>query len=48
MPAIGETFPDYVFTKILGLPSVLVPYANADEDNHSPNDNIGIEYFLMK
>lgn len=46
MPAIGATFPDYVFTKILGLPSVLVPYANADENNHSPNENMKVECFF--
>ncbi|WP_257958704.1 M20/M25/M40 family metallo-hydrolase [Bacillus sp. V3-13] len=46
MPAIGATFPDYVFTKILGLPSILVPYANADENNHSPNENMKVECFF--
>jgi len=45
IPAIGATYPDYVFTQILGLPSILVPYANADEDNHSPNENLDISCF---
>ncbi|RFU65054.1 M20/M25/M40 family metallo-hydrolase [Peribacillus glennii] len=46
MPAIGATLPDYVFTKLLGLPSVLVPYANADENNHSPNENMDVDCFI--
>jgi len=35
MPALGGSLPDYVWTKVLGLPSVGVPYANADEANHA-------------
>lgn len=46
IPAIGATFPDYIFTQVLGLPSILVPYANADEDNHSPNENLDVSCFF--
>lgn len=45
-PSLGATLPDYVFTKILGIPSFVVPYANADEANHAPNENIRIDCFL--
>nr|WP_027515749.1 M20/M25/M40 family metallo-hydrolase [Bradyrhizobium sp. WSM1417] len=45
-PSLGATLPDYVFTKILGTPSFVVPYANADEANHAPNENIEIRCFL--
>jgi acetylornithine deacetylase/succinyl-diaminopimelate desuccinylase-like protein len=45
-PALGGSLPDYVWTQILGVPSVLVPYANSDEANHSPNENIGVENFF--
>ncbi|WFU71199.1 M20/M25/M40 family metallo-hydrolase [Bradyrhizobium sp. CB2312] len=45
-PSLGATLPDYVFTKILGVPSFVVPYANADEANHAPNENIKIDCFL--
>ena len=38
--------PDYVFTKILGLPAYVTPYANADEANHAPNENMEIALFL--
>ncbi|KPV44471.1 deacylase [Alicyclobacillus ferrooxydans] len=45
-PALGGSLPDYVWTQVLGVPSALVPYANSDEANHSPNENIGIENFI--
>lgn len=44
-PSMGGSLPDAVWTKILGAPSVVVPYANADEANHSPNENLVIENF---
>lgn len=45
-PTVGGSLPDYVFTKILGLPAFVVPYANADEANHAPNENLEIERFI--
>ncbi|SFQ24331.1 Acetylornithine deacetylase/Succinyl-diaminopimelate desuccinylase [Bradyrhizobium sp. Ghvi] len=45
-PSLGGSLPDYVFTKILGVPSFVVPYANFDEANHAPNENIKIDCFL--
>ena len=42
VPALGGSLPDYVFTKTLGLPAFGVPYANADESNHAPNENLEI------
>lgn len=45
-PSAGGSLPDYVWTQILKTPSALVPYANFDEANHSPNENIGIENFF--
>jgi acetylornithine deacetylase/succinyl-diaminopimelate desuccinylase-like protein len=44
-PTVGGSLPDYVFTKILGLPAFVVPYANADEANHAPNENLEIVRF---
>jgi acetylornithine deacetylase/succinyl-diaminopimelate desuccinylase-like protein len=46
VPALGGSLPDYVFTKILGIPAFTVPYANADEANHAPNENMEIERFI--
>jgi len=45
-PTVGGSLPDYVFTKILGTPAFVVPYANADEANHAPNENLKIECFI--
>lgn len=45
MPLLGATMPDFVWTKVLKLPSVTVPYANADENNHAPNENMDLECF---
>ena len=45
MPAMGGSLPNYVFTRILGLPTFVVPYANADEANHAPNENMEVERF---
>lgn len=45
-PSLGASLPDYVWTEILQLPSVVVPYANFDEANHSPNENMGVENFF--
>jgi acetylornithine deacetylase/succinyl-diaminopimelate desuccinylase-like protein len=45
-PAMGGSLPDYVFTKILGIPDFTVPYANADESNHAPNENMELDLFI--
>lgn len=46
MPLMGGSLPNYVFTKNLGLPTFVVPYANSDEANHAPNENIEVERFF--
>jgi acetylornithine deacetylase/succinyl-diaminopimelate desuccinylase-like protein len=46
VPALASTLPDYVFTKVLGIPSVIVPYANADQSNHGPDENLAIDNFV--
>lgn len=45
-PGMGGSLPNYVWTKLLELPSVIVPYANFDQGNHSPNENIKMKNFL--
>lgn len=45
-PTVGGSLPDYAFTKILGTPSFVVPYANADEANHAPNENLELVRFI--
>lgn len=46
VPAMGGSLPEYVWTKVLGVPAFVVPYANHDERNHAPNENIEVERFL--
>lgn len=46
VPSLGGSLPDYVFTKILGVPAFTVPYANADESNHAPNENLSLDRFV--
>ncbi len=46
IPSAGGSLPDYVFTKILGVPAFGTPYANADEHNHAPNENLEIARFI--
>jgi acetylornithine deacetylase/succinyl-diaminopimelate desuccinylase-like protein len=46
VPAMGGSLPDYVWTKILGVHSFATPYANHDEANHAPNENLEISRFV--
>ena len=46
IPSAGGSLPDYVFTKILGIPAFGVPYANHDEANHAPNENMTLDRFI--
>ncbi|HET7657387.1 MAG TPA: deacylase, partial [Bacillales bacterium] len=45
-PSLGGTLPDYIWTNRLGVPSLNAPYANFDQGNHSPNENIKIDHFI--
>ncbi|WP_067728895.1 M20/M25/M40 family metallo-hydrolase [Oceanobacillus damuensis] len=45
-PSLGSSLPVYVWTNILNTPSIIVPYANFDQRNHSPNENIKMDYFF--
>lgn len=47
VPAMGGSLPNYAFTKTLGIPAFGVPYANADEANHAPNENMEVARFFM-
>jgi len=47
VPSLGGSLPNYVFTEILGRPCLTVPYANPDENNHAPNENLEIERFIQ-
>lgn len=45
-PCVGGSLPDAVFSKGLGIPVFLIPYANHDQANHAPNENIEIDCFV--
>ena len=45
VPAGFGSLPNYVFTKILGIPAFVTPYANHDEANHAPNENMTLDCF---
>ena len=45
VPAGFGSLPGYVFTKILGIPAFVTPYANPDEANHAPNENLTLDCF---
>jgi acetylornithine deacetylase/succinyl-diaminopimelate desuccinylase-like protein len=47
VPAKGASLPNYVFTKTLGIPVFGVPYANPDESNHAPNENMEVARFFL-
>lgn len=44
-PSLGGSVPTYVFAETLNIPCLVVPYANADENNHAPNENIALSCF---
>ncbi len=46
VPSLGGTTPDYVFTRLLGLPSIVVPLAPYDENNHAPNESTKVSTYL--
>lgn len=42
-PRLGGTTPDWVFTRILETPSLLVPYGPPDMHHHAPNERMDLE-----
>jgi acetylornithine deacetylase/succinyl-diaminopimelate desuccinylase-like protein len=47
MPTAGGSVPIWAFTDILGLPTLLVPYANASNRQHSPNEHIRLDHLFQ-
>ena len=46
VPSLGGTTPDFVFTQLLGLPSIVIPLAPYDENNHAPNESTKVSLYL--
>ncbi len=45
-PGIGGAGPNYVFTDILGIPCIVVPFAASDQNNHAPNENMIVHGYI--
>jgi len=47
VPTAGGSVPIWAFTDILGLPTFLVPYANANNRQHSPNEHLRLDHLFQ-
>lgn len=47
VPTAGGSVPLWAFTDLLGLPTVVVPYANAGNRQHSPNEHIRLDHLFQ-
>ena len=45
-PNRPSTAPDYLWTNILGLPTIQVRWCDFDSDNHAPNEHLSVENYL--
>jgi acetylornithine deacetylase/succinyl-diaminopimelate desuccinylase-like protein len=45
VPLVGGSLPSAVWPQVLGVPSLAVPYANSDEANHAPNENLVLDRY---
>jgi acetylornithine deacetylase/succinyl-diaminopimelate desuccinylase-like protein len=47
IPTMGGSVPIWAFTDILRLPTILVPYANANNRQHSPNEHLRLDHLFQ-
>ncbi|MBM3217220.1 MAG: M20/M25/M40 family metallo-hydrolase [Candidatus Rokubacteria bacterium] len=47
MPTLGGSVPIFAFTDILKLPTLIVPYANANNRQHSPNEHLRLDHLFQ-
>ena len=45
-PCCPSTAPDFLWTKVMGLPAIQVRWSDPDSDNHAPNEHLSIEEYL--
>ncbi len=45
-PGIGGVAPDFVFTGHINVPTIVIPYAAADQKNHAPNESMVMDGFI--
>ena len=46
-PTAGGSVPIWAFTDILELPTLIVPYANANNRQHSPNEHLKLDHLFQ-
>src|SRR5262249_19383046 len=47
LPTLGGSVPIWAFTDIMKLPTLLVPYANANNRQHSPNEHLRLDHLFQ-
>jgi acetylornithine deacetylase/succinyl-diaminopimelate desuccinylase-like protein len=47
LPTLGGSVPIYAFTDILEIPTLIVPYANANNRQHSPNEHLALDHLFQ-
>ena len=47
LPTMGGSVPLWAFTDILELPTIVVPYANANNRQHSPNEHLALDHLFQ-
>jgi acetylornithine deacetylase/succinyl-diaminopimelate desuccinylase-like protein len=46
-PTLGGSVPIWAFTDILRVPTLIVPYANANNRQHSPNEHLKLDHLFQ-
>ncbi len=47
LPTMGGSVPLWAFTDILRMPTIVVPYANANNRQHSPNEHLNLDHLFQ-
>ncbi|OGK79787.1 MAG: hypothetical protein A2X52_02145 [Candidatus Rokubacteria bacterium GWC2_70_16] len=47
LPTLGGSVPLWAFTDLLGLPTLVLPYANAGNRQHSPNEHLRLDHLFQ-
>jgi acetylornithine deacetylase/succinyl-diaminopimelate desuccinylase-like protein len=47
LPTLGGSVPLFAFTDILKLPTLVIPYANANNRQHSPNEHLRLDHLFQ-
>lgn len=45
LPMMGGSVPAAYLKRMSGAPTIIVPYANPDQNNHAPNENLDLDCF---